>query len=577
MEATRRVVVIGGVAAGPKTAARLRRLDPTAQITLIEKGHFISYAGCSLPYYIAGLVKEQKDLMATPAGVVRDPAYFEKSFDVKVLNRTEAVRIDRAAKRVEIRDVTGARWLDYDVLVLATGVKPVVPKLPGVGLPNVFTLHRIEDAEGIKAALGPTQCSAKEGDAHYFEHPPSHMNAVIIGGGLIGVEMAEALVQCGCRVTIVEMLPQILPMLDWEMARLVQNHLEAKGVRVLTTAAATGIEGKERAEAVAVGGERIPADLVLVAVGVRANGELAREAGLVIGPTGGIQVAPSMRTSDPAIYAVGDCTEDRHLVSGQPVFLSNGANANKKGRVAAANIAGRSEQFPGIVGSAICKAFDFTAARTGLTEMQARELGYDAEYCIVPGPDKVHHYPGAKSVILKLVADRRSRKLLGAQAVGPGECAKRIDVAATALVAGMTVDQVANLDLCYAPPFSPPMDNLITAANVLRNKLDGLMPALSSVQVKAKLEAGEDFLFLDVRTPAEHEAAHIEGTKLIPLGALRDRLAELPRDKEIVTFCQVSLRGYQAGLLLRRNGFTRVKVMDGGVVAWPYEKVVAGK
>ena len=577
MATGKKVVIIGGVAAGPKTAARLRRLDPTAEITIIERGHFISYAGCSLPYYIAGLVKQQKDLMTTPVGVPRDPAYFQKSFNVQVLNHTEATRIDRAAKQVEIRDAQGTRRLDYDVLVLATGVKPVVPKLPGVDRPNVFTLHRIEDAEGIKAAVGPTQCSAKEGDAHYFEHPPSHKNAVILGGGLIGVEMAEALVQCGCRVTIVEMLPQILPMLDWEMARLVQLHMESKGVRVLTETAATSIEGGERADVVAVPGERIPADLVLVAVGVRANGELAREAGLTIGPTGGIQVDPSMRTSDPAIYAVGDCTEDRHLVSGQPVFLSNGANANKQGRVAAGNIAGRSEQFPGVVGSAICKVFDFSAARTGLTEKEALELGYDAEYCIVPGPDKVHHYPGAKSVILKLVADRRTRKLLGAQAVGPGECAKRIDVAATALVAGMTVDQVANLDLCYAPPFSPPLDNLITAANVLRNKLDGLVRGISAIEVKTRRDGFEDFVFLDVRTLPEYEAAHIAGTTVIPLGALRDRLGELPRDKEIVVFCQVSLRGYLAAILLGRSGFTRVRMMDGGVVAWPYEKVVAAK
>ncbi len=569
----RKVLIIGGVAAGPKTAARLRRLDPTAEITIVEKGRFISYAGCSLPYYVAGLVKEQKDLVATPVGAPRDPAFFQKMLNVRVLTQTEALRADRAAKRVEVRDAEGTRWLDYDVLVLAMGARPVVPKLPGTGLPNVFTLHRIEDAEGIKASLSGGASEAKEGQPHYFEHPAPHRDVVVIGGGLIGVEMAEALTQLGCRVTVVEMLPQILPMLDWEMARLVQRHMEAKGVRVLTSAAATAIEGTGRAEAVVVGNERLLAAAVVIAVGVRPSSGLAREAGLEVGPTGGIRVDATMRTSDPAIYAVGDCTEDRHLVTGQPVFLSNGANANKKGRVAANAIAGRPDQFPGIVGSAVCKAFDLAVARTGLTEKQARELGYDAETCIVPAPDKVHHYPGARSIILKFVADRPTRKLLGAQGVGPGDVARRVDVAATALVAGMTVDQVANLDLCYAPPFSAALDNVIVAANVLRNKLDGLMHGISPIEARAKQEAGEDFLFLDVRTPPEYAAAYIPGTTLIPLGALGGKLGELPRDKEIVAFCQVSLRAYSAERLLRANGFTRIRVLDGGVAAWPYEKV----
>ena len=554
MNRSQRVVIIGGVAAGTKTAAKLRRLDPSADITIVDKGHFVSYAGCGLPYYVSGVIKEQKDLMATVLGVVRDPAFFQKTMNVKVLTRTEATKIDRAARRVEVRDAQGVRWLDYDVLVIATGVRPVVPKLPGIDLPGVFTLHRIEDAEGIKAAAAVGK------------------SAAIIGGGLIGVEMAEALVQLGLRVSVVEMLPQILPMLDWEMATLVQRHMESKGVRVLTEAPAERIEGRERVEAVVARGERILADLAVVAVGIRPNGELAREAGLDIGPTGAIRVDDHMRASDPAIYAVGDCTEDRHLVTGAPVFLSNGASANKKGRVAAINIAGGDDRFPGIVGSTICKVFDFTVARTGLTEKQAREAGFDPMSAIAPAPDKAHFYPGAKQLILKLVADRRTRKLLGAQGVGPGDAARRTDVAATALVAGMTVDQVAQLDLCYAPPYAPPLDNLIVAANVLRNKLDGHLVGISPIEVKAKRDAGQEFVLLDVRTPPEFEKSRIEGAKLIPLGALKDRLAELPRDQEIVTFCQVSLRGYQAQLLLRRSGFVNVKVMDGGIVAWPYEK-----
>lgn len=552
----KKIVIVGGVAAGPKTAARLRRLDPAAEITLVEKGEFLSYAGCGLPYYISGVVKEQKDLMSTPVGVIRDPAFFQKTMDVRVLHRTEATRIDREGKRVEIRSTDGTRWLDYDVLVLATGVKPVRPKLPGVDLPNVFTLHRIEDAEGMKALLAEEKAK----------------DAVVIGGGLIGVEMVESLVARGCRVTVVEMLPQILPILDADLACLVQRHMEAKGCRVLTGTAAERIEGDGRVEAVVAGGHRIPADFVLVAVGVRPNADLARAAGLTLGPTGGIRVDGSMRTSDPDIYAVGDCTEDTHLVTGAPCFVSNGATANKQGRVAANNIAGGSDAFPGIVGSAICKVFDYAVARTGLTEQQARDAGFDPVSAVAPGPDKAHYYPGAKLLILKLIADRATRKVLGAQVVGPGDGAKRIDVAATALAAGMTVDQVAHLDLCYAPPYSPALDNLIVAANVLRNKLDGQMHGISPAEVKAKRDAAEDFVFLDVRTPAEYEQASIPGTKLIPLGALKERLAELPRDKEIVAFCKISLRGYSAERVLRANGFSNVKVMEGGLVAWPYEK-----
>jgi len=556
MSTGKRVVIIGGVAAGPKTAARLRRLDPAADITIVEKGAFLSYAGCGLPYYVSGVIGEQKHLMATPQGLVRDAAFFRKMMNVTVLTHTEATRIDREGRRVEVSSAEGARWLDYDVLVLATGVKPIVPRLPGIELPNVFILRRVEDAEAMKALL------AGEGAK----------NAVVIGGGLIGVEVAEALVARGCRVAVVEMLPQFLPILDPEMALLVQRHIEAKGVRVLTSTTAERIEGAGRVEAVVAGGQRLPADLVLVAIGVRPNSDLARSAGLEVGPTGGIRVNAAMQTSDPNIYAVGDCAEDRHLVTGAPCFVSNGATANKQGRVAANQIAGFADPFPGIVGSAICKVFDYAVARTGLTERQAREAGFEPVAAIAPGPDKPHYYPGAKLLILKLIADRATRRLLGAQAVGPGDAARRIDVAATALAAGMTVDQVAHLDLCYAPPYSPPLDNLITAANVLRNKLDGHLHGISPIEVKAKIDARDDFVFLDVRTPAEHDAVRIPGSTLIPLGALRERLGELPRDKQIVAFCAISLRGYSAERILRAAGFDNVHVMDGGVAAWPYEK-----
>ena len=554
-----KVVIIGGVAAGPKAAAKIMRLNPQAEVTVLEKGKFLSYAGCGLPYYVSGAVKEQKDLMSTPIGVVRDAAFFQKVKNVKGLNETEALEIDRTGKRVRARrnGESADFWLDYDKLVIATGAKPVVPPIPNVNLDNILTLHGVHDAERIKAQLA--QANAKD--------------VVMIGGGLIGVETAESLVQCGCRVTLVEMLPQILRVLDWEMARLVENHMEARGVKVLTNTQVTAFEGEDRVSGVVTSQGRLPADMVILGIGVRPNVDLARAAGLEIGPTGAIRVDDTLRTSDPDIYAAGDCVESRDIVTGKPCFIPLGSTANKQGRVAAINICGGNDRFPGVLGSTVCKVFDFCVARTGMTEAAARQAGQDVTTVIVPDADRAHYMPGAKLLILKLIVDTVSRKLLGAQAVGPGNGDKRMDVAAMAITAGMTVDQLSKVDLCYAPPYSPAIDNLLTAANVARNKLDGQMMGITSIEVKQRLDAKDDFVFLDVRSPAEHQQERLPNSTLIPLGALRSRLAELPKDKEIVTFCKVSLRGYEAAKILQSAGFPKVRVMDGGVVTWPFEKL----
>jgi NADPH-dependent 2,4-dienoyl-CoA reductase/sulfur reductase-like enzyme/rhodanese-related sulfurtransferase len=555
-----KIVIIGGVAAGPKVAAKIMRLNPGADVTVLEKGKFLSYAGCGLPYYVSGAVKEQKDLMSTPIGVMRDTAFFQKVKNVKMLNETEALEIDRVKKRVRARRSGEANdfWLDYDKLVLATGAKPVVPPIPNIHLKNIFTLHGVNDAENVKALLAQTKAQ----------------DVVMIGGGLIGVETAEALVQCGCRVTLVEMMPQILRMFDWEMARLVERHMEAHGVKVMTNTQVTGFEGEDRVTAVLTSQGKLPSDMVILGIGVRPTVDLARSAGLQIGVTGAIKVDETMQTSDPDIYAAGDCVESIDLVTGKPCYVPLGSTANKQGRVAAMNICGSPDRFPGVLGSTVCKVFDYCVARTGLTETAARQNGNDVTTVIVPDADRAHYMPGAKPIILKLVVDTASRKLLGAQAVGPGNGDKRMDVAAVALTAGMTVDQISKLDLCYAPPYSPAIDNILTAANVARNKLDGQVAGIASMHVKKKLDAKDDFVFLDVRSPAEHQAERLPNSTLIPLGALRSRLAELPKDKEIIAFCKVSLRGYEAAKILQGAGFTKVQVMDGGVVAWPYEKIL---
>ena len=552
-----KVIVIGGVAAGPKVASKICRNDPSADVTVVEKGEFLSYAGCGLPYYIAGEIEDQKELMATPVGTVRDATFFQNVKNVNIMNSSEATAINTDKKTVTVSKEDGTTCeLSYDKLVLATGATPVKPPIPGADKKNIFMLHGIEDTEGIKAHLA--EKTAKD--------------VVIVGGGLIGVETAEALTLRGCRVTIVELLPQILTMLDPEMAVLVEKHFESKGVKILTSTKVIGFDGDEAVQKVLTDKGELPADMVIMSIGVKPNVKLAKDAGLEIGETGGIKVDERMRTSNTDIYAAGDCVESTNILTGKPAYVPLGSTANKQGRVAANNICGIDDLFPGIAGSAICKVFDFNVARTGLGEKQAEEAGFDAVMTLAPAPDKPHFMSTMRPLFLKLIADRKTGKLLGAQAVGPGDGDKRIDIAATAISAGMTLAQVANLDLCYAPPYSPAMDNILTAANILRNKIDGKFIGITPEEVKAKMDAGDDFIMLDVRSPAELEQMKIEPCVNIPLGQLRKRVGELDKKKEIVVYCKISLRGYEAALILQNAGFENVKMMDGGILMWTYKK-----
>lgn len=553
-----RIVVVGGVAAGPKAAARARRLAPEAEITIVEKDQLLSYAGCGLPYYISGLVENRNDLMATPIGVLRDPEFFAKVKGINVLNKTEAIAIDRTAKELEVRHLpTGAiKRLPYDKLIIATGAEPVDPPIPGNDLQNVLRLKRVEDADRFRELMTGNSCPM----------------VAIIGGGLIGMEMTEAVTACGSGVTVVEMLPQILPMLDVEMAALVEQHMRKTGVKVHTSTRVERIVGDEngRVKSVVTTAGEFPAQLVLISVGVRPNVQLARDAGLIIGPSGGINVNEYMQTSDPDIYAAGDCAEKRCFVRGTACFLPLGSVANKEGRVAGSNAVGHVERFPGVAGATALKVFDLNVGRAGLTARQAAELGMRVATATVSAPDKPHYYPGAEPIVLKLVADRATRQLIGIQGVGTGDVIKRIDVAITAMTAEMTVDQVANLDLAYAPPYSEAMDVLIHGANILRNKLDGLLDGITADQLKAKLAAGEDFVLLDVRSPQELAAFSFSDSMNIPLGALRQRATEVPRDKEVIIYCKTSLRAWDASRILAGLGYTNTKILDGGVLAWPY-------
>ena len=554
-----RVVIVGGVAAGPKAASKIIRLQPRAQVTVVEKGKFLSYAGCGLPYYLSGEVADYGELMSTPVGAVRDPVFFQNVKNVRTLSSAEAVAIDRDNRRVQVRHDDRTSWLPYDKLVLATGAQPVAPPFEGAGLSGVFGLHGLRDAEGIRAALAGRAAR----------------DVVIIGGGLLGVEATEAIVSEGGRVTIVELREQILGLLDPEIAALVEHHLNSHGVKVLTDTCVQRLEGDAAGRVCRVVTDRgdLPAELVIPAMGVRPNVELARRAGLALGPTGAIAVDARMQTSDERIYAAGDCCEHHHRLTGRPVYAPMGSTANKQARCAAVNLCGGQEAFPGVLATAVCKVFDYCVARTGLTEAEARQGGYDVVTVLAPAPDRAHYMSHARPLYLKLVVDRATRKLLGAQATGPGAGDKRIDVAVMAISAGMTVDDLANADLAYAPPYAPAMDNIITAANVARNKLAGLFAGVSPAALKRRLDAGEDLYLLDVRSPREHQRQRLAGAHLVPLGALRGRMDVLPRGKPIVAFCNISLRGYEAALLLRANGFDNVEVLDGGLDMWPYEKV----
>ena len=544
-----KAIIIGGVAGGATAAARLRRNSEAAEIVLVERGPYISFANCGLPYHISGAIAEREQLLVTSA------AAFHERYRVDVRVRTEAIAIDRANRTVRLRNLETSEEYDerYDRVLLSPGAEPVRPRLPGIESARVFGLRNIPDLDRIMQHLDETQ----------------PRRAVVIGGGFIGIEVAENLHERGLFVTLVEGADQILAPFDPEMAAIVHAHMREKHIELYLSAKVERFEDKTDHTVVYLhNGKRLQADIVILAIGVRPETTLARAAGLEIGATGGIRVNEYLQTTDPAIFAVGDATEVTQTISGMPALIPLAGPANRQGRIAADNmLKGRHAAYKGTLGTAILKAFDLEAAATGLNEKQLRAAGVPYQRTITHGGSHASYYPGAMPISLKLIY-APDGKILGAQAVGADGADKRIDVIATAIHAGMTVDDLADLELAYAPPFSSAKDPVNIAGYVAGNVLRGEHKVISWDELQGR-EAGSIQL-IDVRTAEEFELGSIPGARHIDVNTLRERFDEVARDKPVVIFCQVGLRGYLAWKILQQSGFTDIHNLSGGYKTWAW-------
>lgn len=554
-----KVLIVGGMAAGPKTAARLRRLVPDAEITIVEQGEFISFGSCGMPFYLGNLVPQFDSLYATSYGVARDIEFFRTRKDVTVLTGTKAVGIDRAHKRVSVLKMESQEKyeLDYDYLVLTTGAEAVIPPIPGLELPGVFTVHKPDDARRM----------------HEYLRTSKAKNVTVIGAGVIGMEVADALSGRRMNVTVCEAQKQVLPkLLDADIARLVAGQMKRRKVNLQLECQVKTVNCDSDGKVTSVTTSRgeIMTDAVVVAVGVRPRVELARAAGLEIGTSGAIKVDTYLRTSDANIFAAGDCAAQFNVISGQEVYVPLASTANKQGRVVANNIADLDTEFTAVMGTTVLQAFDLNIGKTGLGEYDAVSLGLNVITGIVSGHDSPHYYPLHGSVTIKLIADRDSGRLLGAQVSGPGDGVKRLDVLGTAIKFGACLNDIADLDLGYAPPYAEAIDVAMHAANTLENKRSGLAWGLSQLAVQQMKDSGVPICFLDVREPDEVRAKPLpeQNVLTIPAGELRDRYLEIPRDERVIVMCGLGIRSYEAVCFLRSVGLKEAFYLEGGISTW---------
>ena len=541
----RRILMVGGVAGGASCAARLRRLDESVEIVIFDRGPYVAFANCGLPYYVGDIIADERKLL------VASPEMFRERFNIQVHTNTDVTGIDRPARAISVRDLsTGqSRTERYDALVLSLGAAPIRPPLPGVDLPGVFAVRNIPDSRRIRSWIA---------DRHA-------RTAVIVGGGFIGLEMVENLIHRGLSVTVLEKLPQVMPPLDPEVAAPLMKHLLAKGVQLHLGDGLARIDevADGRLVVVAESGASFPADLVILAIGVRPENDLAKAAGLQIGSRNGIVVDSQMRTSDTEIWAVGDVVEVPDVLTGQDTVLPLAGPANRQGRVAAESIAGRATNFRGIQATAVVGVLGLTVASTGASEKGLRRAGvtnFEKVY-LHPG----HHaayYPNAHPIHLKLLFSVPDGRILGAQAIGMEGVDKRIDVIATAIQFRGTVHDLAEAELCYAPQFGAAKDPVNLAGMLAENVLDGDMPQADWLELDHTAA-----LLVDVREPAEFADGHIPNAINLPLSQMRDRYAELPTNREIWTYCLVGQRGYFATRFLAQHGY-RSRNLSGGYTTY---------
>jgi CoA-disulfide reductase len=536
----KKVVIVGGVAGGATTAARLRRLDEQTEIVMVERGEYISFANCGLPYYIGGAIQERDALL------VQTVEGMSKKFNMDIRNLSEVTHIDRERKVVEIKNLkTGETYEEnYDVLVLSPGASPIKPPIPGIGEAEaLFTLRNIPDTDKIKAYVD--------------EQQPK--KATVIGGGFIGVEMAENLWERGVEVTLVEMADQIMAPIDFEMASILHQHLREKGVNLVLEDGVKSFEKNGKLINLN-SGKQIDTDLVILAIGVAPENKLAKEAGLELGLRGAIRVNERLQTADESIYAIGDAIEVKDYINGQATHIPLAWPANRQGRIVADHINGIDSKYQGTLGTSIAKVFDMTVAATGNNEKTLKRLGISYDVVHVHPSSHAGYYPGAFPIALKLIFDRETGKIFGAQAVSYDGADKRIDVLATAIKGGMTIFDLPDLELAYAPPYSSAKDPVNMAGYAAKNLAEGLVETVQWHEINDILADGG--YLIDVREPIERDMGMIEGSVNIPLGELRDRLDEIPT-KEVYVYCQVGLRGYLASRILKQAGF-KVRNLDGG-------------
>ncbi|WP_019378717.1 CoA-disulfide reductase [Virgibacillus halodenitrificans] len=538
---TEKIIIIGGVAGGSTAAARLRRLNEESNIIIFEKGEYISFANCGLPYYIGGTITDRDKLLVQN---VKDMS-LRYNLDIRIFS--EVIKIDRQAKKVFIKNVQSGEIYEetYDKIILSPGARPVVPPIPGIDkAKTLFTLRNMEDTDRIKSFID--------------KHLPR--KAVVVGGGFIGLEMAENLHDQGIKVTVVEMSEQVMAPLDKEMAAIIHNHLQEKGIELILGDGVKSIENNGQS-ILTQKGNKMETDLILLSIGVRPENELALQAGLRTGKRGGIQVNQKLQTNDPSIFAIGDAIEVNDFTNKQPTMIPLAWPANRQGRLVADIINGKDVQYNGTLGTSIAKVFDYTVASTGNNEKILNRLGKPYEVIHIHPVSHAGYYPGAVPIALKLIFDKTSGTIYGAQAVGKDSVDKRIDVIATAIKGGLTVKDLPDLELAYAPPYSSAKDPVNMAGYVASNIMEGEVDTIQWHEIDRILADGGTLI--DVRRPEEWENGHITGATSIPLDELRDRLDDLPKEETIYVNCQVGLRGYIAARILAENGF-KVKNLDGG-------------